>query len=94
MEELDPSDGRLEGDILHDIVVGFSATWWAELLRYFQGQYASELAQSVFWHLVRRLYSTVAAQKKPTFPPPAAPGLGRFAQNARLSEESKFKMAI
>ena len=56
MEELDPSDGRLEGDMLHDIVVGFSATWWAELLRYFQGQYASEFVQSVFWHLVRRTY--------------------------------------
>ena len=56
MEVLDPSDGRLEGDMLHDIVVGFSATWWAELLRYSQGQYASELVQSVFWHLVRRTY--------------------------------------
>ena len=63
MEELDPSDGRLEGDMLHDIVVGFSATWWAELLRYFQGQYASELVQSVVWHLVRRTYPHRSAPK-------------------------------
>ena len=31
------------------------------------------------------LCSTVAARKKLTFYPPAAPGLGRFAQNARLN---------